>query len=144
MILVSGGFDPLHTGHLDYLIAASVYGNVVVALNSDEWLLRKKGYVFMPWDDRRRIVNDIRHVHKVISVDDSDNTVCEALRSIKPFYFANGGDRENPDPEEHKVCKELDITEIFGIGGKKVCSSSKLVDDVRKSSLSWNIKNDHS
>ncbi len=133
MILVSGFFDPLHDGHLDYLEGAREYGEVVVALNSDQCAIRKKGYVFMPWEVRARVLRALSIVHDVISFDDSDGTVCEALRRIKPDYFANGGDRTTPDEREHKVCQELGITELFGVGGDKINSSSELVERIRPS-----------
>jgi len=131
MILVSGGFDPVHTGHLDYLLAAGVYGKVIVALNSDEWLVRKKGYYFMCWDDRKRILESIRYVHKVVAVNDLDGTVCAALKSAAPRYFANGGDRETSNPKEHDMCKKLNITEMFGVGGGKTRSSSELIKGIK-------------
>lgn len=125
--MVSGGFDPLHVGHLDYLQAAKSYGNLIVVLNSDRWLLRKKGYVFMSWGDRARILNSLSAVSLVTEVDDDDDTVCEALRRLRPQYFANGGDRKTPDPREDQVCRELGIEQLFGVGGKKIRSSSELV-----------------
>jgi cytidyltransferase-like protein len=129
IIMVSGGFDPMHVGHLDMLEHAAKYGDVVVALNSDAWLIRKKGYCFMPYRERARLVAAIHGVVSVVPVDDSDGTVCEALRRIRPDFFANGGDRTAPNSAEHAVCVELGIREVFGVGGGKVQSSSKLVQD---------------
>jgi len=126
-VLVSGGFDPLHIGHVALLREAALYGEVIVALNSDEWLRRKKGHVVMPWADRATILLAIRHVTNVTPVTDSDGTVCEALRRIRPTAFANGGDRTTADPREHAVCADLDIMELFGIGGAKARSSSEIV-----------------
>ena len=129
-VMVSGGFDPIHEGHLDLLHAASQYGPVCVALNSDAWLVRKKGFAFHTWHTRRRILEAMRH--RVTFVEDADGTVCEAIRRIRPFYFANGGDRTEPNSAEHTVCKELGIVELFNVGGGKVQSSSELVRRIGK------------
>ena len=130
-ILCSGGFDPLHVGHLYYLTDAYYKGRVVVALNSDAWLMRKKGYVFMPWKDRALILAGLSCITSVYPVVDEDDTVCAALRLIVPDYYANGGDRIEPLSAEDAVCKELGIEQLFNIGGDKIHSSSKLVEAVR-------------
>lgn len=127
IVLATGGFDPLHVGHLDYLEDASTYGTLWVVVNSDNWLLRKKGYCVMSWDDRARIVKALKCVAIVRKTDDSDGTVCEALREIRPKWFVNGGDRTVADPREHAVCQELGIHQLFGVGGGKTRSSSVLV-----------------
>lgn len=126
-ICVSGGFDPLHIGHIRLITDAANYGDVVVILNSDDWLLRKKGYAFMDWLSRAYILRAIKGVKDVVRVNDSDTTVCKALRNIKPDYFANGGDRTSENTPELEVCKELGITPLFNIGGEKIESSSMLV-----------------
>lgn len=128
-IMVSGGFDPLHVGHLDLIDAAKCYGSVCVALNSDEWLMRKKGYLVMDWDDRARILRALKAVRYVSKVDDSDGTVCQALWKHRPTYFANGGDRTESNPREHAVCESLGIIELFGVGGGKTRSSSFIVEN---------------
>jgi cytidyltransferase-like protein len=127
IVCVSGGMDPLTSGHLDYIEGASEFGRVIVILNSDEWLVRKKGYFFMPYEQRERIVFSMEAVSDVSPVDDSDGSVCEALRRIKPDYFANGGDRTQDNTLELDICKELGITPLFNIGGGKTASSSELV-----------------
>ena len=127
MVLVSGGFDPLHVGHLDYLEAAAELGDVIVALNSDDWLHRKKGYVFMPHADRARILKALSVVKDVTPVNDADGTVSEALIRLRPHYFANGGDRVNSNTPETNWCLENGIAVAFNIGGGKVRSSSDLV-----------------
>lgn len=131
-VMVSGGFDPLHVGHLDLIEAAAGYGNVIVALNSDWWLEKKKQYLFMPWEERARILSALSRVHTVVQVFDRDRTVCEALLRIRPAYFANGGDRESANPDEHEVCNLRGIKELFGIGGTKTRSSSQIVNDLIK------------
>jgi cytidyltransferase-like protein len=129
VVCISGGMDPVHVGHLDLIKHAAEYGNVVVILNSDAWLKRKKGYHLMTWDERAKILSALRNVSAVVAVDDSDGTVCEALRRIKPDYFANGGDRFPDNTPELKVCLDYNIKPIFNIGGGKVASSSKLVEN---------------
>ena len=130
-ILCSGGFDPLHIGHVDYLEAAAREGEVIVAVNSDAWLLAKKGYVFMPWGERSWILSALSCVSIIWNVKDDDGTVCEALRYWKPNIFANGGDRTEANPAEHAVCEELGTKELFNVGGNKIQSSSKLVEATR-------------
>ena len=127
-VLCSGGFDPLTTGHLDYLLGALEHGSfLIVAVNSDEWLFRKKGYVLMPFEDRKRIVMSIRDVHMVTGVVDHDDTVCEALYRLKPDVFANGGDRTTPNVAEDAACRALGVKQVFNVGGRKTRSSSDLV-----------------
>ena len=127
-IMVSGGFDPIHVGHVRMILEASKYGEVVVVANSDEWLLRKKGYIFMPWKERAEIIESIRGVSGVYPVDDSDNTVCEAITRLMPDVFANGGDRKNVNTPEVSLCKDLNIELMWNVGGGKIQSSSELVE----------------
>ena len=131
-VAVSGGFDPPHSGHIRMIQEASQFGEVIIVLNSDAWLMRKKGYVFMSWDERKEILEAIKGVKKVVQVDDSDGTVCEALLRHKPNYFANGGDRSDKNTPELTVCKDNNITMIWGIGGGKIQSSSELVNRLRQ------------
>jgi D-beta-D-heptose 7-phosphate kinase/D-beta-D-heptose 1-phosphate adenosyltransferase len=126
-IMVSGGFDPLHIGHLRMIKEAAKVGRVIVVANSDAWLLRKKGYIFMPWEERKEIIEGYSEVDRVEAVDDSDGSVCEALRRIRPTYFANGGDRTNKNTPEMAVCDELGITMLWEVGGGKIQSSSEMV-----------------
>jgi D-beta-D-heptose 7-phosphate kinase/D-beta-D-heptose 1-phosphate adenosyltransferase len=112
---------------------AARYGNVMVIINSDEWLIRKKGYVFMPYKERSEIVGNIKGVVAVTSVDDSDGTVCEALKRHKPDAFANGGDRKTENTPEMDICKELGIQMLWGVGGNdKPQSSSWLIDKLKE------------
>ena len=127
-IVVSGGFDPIHVGHIRMIRAAASYGEVTVVVNSDDWLMRKKGYVFMPFEERCEVLQAIREVSDTASVDDTDNTVCEALRRFKPAMFGNGGDRTDKNTPEQDVCEELGIHMVFGLGGGKVQSSTELVE----------------
>ena len=123
-IAISGGFDPIHPGHIAMIEGARKYGEVHIIVNSDEWLIRKKGFFFQPWIDRKKILEAYTpHIHPV---DDSDGTVCEALRNIKPDYFGNGGDRVKTNTPELSVCDELGIEPVFELGGGKYSSSSAL------------------
>jgi cytidyltransferase-like protein len=128
-ICVSGGFDPVHIGHLRMMQEASQYGDVIAIVNSDEWLMRKKGYIFMPFKERCEIIRGFKCVTATSFVDDEDSTVCEALRRLKPDYFANGGDRKTDNTPEMDVCEELEIELLWGVGGNKIQSSSTLVSD---------------
>ena len=125
-IMVSGGFDPVHKGHCRMIKEAAKHGNLIVVINSDEWLRRKKGFVFMSFEERKEIISCMRGVWMVVKAEDEDNTVCETLRKYKPDYFANGGDRTDNNTPEMKVCEELEITMLWGVGGGKVQSSSAL------------------
>ncbi len=127
-IVVSGGFDPIHVGHIRMIQDAAKYGDVIAVANSDDWLMRKKGYVFMPFKERCEVLESIKGVIRTESVDDTDNTVCEALSRIQPDMFGNGGDRMVGNTPEQIRCKELGIDMVFGLGGKKVQSSSDLVE----------------
>jgi len=127
-ILISGGFDPLHAGHINMIQAAAQLGEVVVALNSDAWLIDKKGYVFMPYEERTQLLQHIKGVSRVSAVDDSDSTVCEALKRLKPDMFGNGGDRTLQNTPEVELCEDLNIATIWKLGGKKIQSSRGLIN----------------
>lgn len=131
-ICLSGGMDPIHIGHVRMILNAAKYGDVIVILNSDDWLLRKKGYYFMPFEERKEILLSIKGVTEVSSVNDDDGTVCEALKRIKPNYFGNGGDRKQDNTPEGDVCRELGIEMIWNLGGEKIQSSSELVKNTKK------------
>ena len=127
-VLVSGGFDPLHTGHLKLLKEAAKLGRLVVALNSNEWLIRKKGYCFLDFTQRKELLEAYPFVSKVISFNDDDNTALKALEIIKPDIFANGGDKNNQNIPEASYCQENNISIIDKVGGdNKTTSSSDLV-----------------
>jgi cytidyltransferase-like protein len=125
--MVSGGFSIIHIGHVRLIQSAAEFGDVIVALNSDEWLARKQGSPQVPWQERAEVLLALRHVAYVVPFDDSDGTVCEALEKIRPMYFANGGDRTEYDPREHAVCEQLGVYELFGIGGNKIRSSREFI-----------------
>jgi len=129
-VAVSGGFDPLHFGHIDYFEKAKKLGDkLVVILNSDDFLKKKKGYIFMPFEQRKKIIESIKYVDKVIECIDKDQTVCQTLRMLKPDIFAKGGDRILENTPEKEVCQTLGIKMVFGVG-EKVQSSSWLINKV--------------
>lgn len=128
-IMVSGGFDPVHVGHIRMIQDAARWGAVIVAINSDDWLMRKKGYVFMSWKERSEIIGNIKGVTLVTNVDDSDGTVCSAIKRHRPDAFANGGDRKKDNTPEMDLCNELGIQLLWNVGGgDKPQSSSWLVN----------------
>lgn len=123
---VSGGFDPLHSGHLMMFREAAKKTKLIVILNSDAWLIRKKGFVFLPWEQRADIIQSLKMVHEVVQVDDTDGTVCEAIERLRPKYFMNGGDRKPDNTPERQLCTELGIECLWNIGGQKTESSSEI------------------
>ena len=132
IVAVSGGFDPIHVGHVRMIQDAAQYGDVIVIANSDSWLERKKGYVFMTYDERQEILYALKGVVDVIEANDDDDTVCKTLEKIKPDIFANGGDRTSGNVPEYDTCSKLGIDMLFGIGGNdKPQSSSWLINKVR-------------
>jgi len=124
-IAVSGGFDPLHPGHIDMFERAAQIGKLIVIVNRDEFLIRKKGFAFMPLQQRLKIVSAIDCVYAAIPAYDLDDTVCLSLEMLRPDIFANGGDRHKENTPETVLCKRLGIKTVFDLG-KKICSSSEL------------------
>ena len=132
--VVSGGFDPIHSGHIDYIFEAKENADyLIVALNSDHWLSKKKGKPFMEFSERKQILESIKYVDEVIDFDDTDGSCINALEKIKATYlnasifFCNGGDRS----EENILEKNVEgIKFIFGVGGTN-----------KKNSSSWILKN---
>lgn len=126
-------------GHIYMFQEAAQHGKIVVGLNSDEWLTRKKGKPFMTWMERASIVGNMKDVKDVMEMDDSDGTACDGIRKIyekhiwscSRMFFGNGGDR-NPNSvpsKEQIVCEELGIGLLWGLGGeRKFQSSSWLLD----------------
>jgi len=132
VVAVSGGFDPLHVGHLRMIREASRLGDVVVIVNTDDFLVRKKGYALMPLVERVEVLKAIIWVSRVVVSVDEDDSVCRTLELIKPDIFANGGDRRSrEDLREGEVCERLGIEMVFGVGGEKVQSSSSLAEGVK-------------
>ena len=144
VIAVSGGFDPVHIGHIRYLKAASELGKVLVILNTDAWLTRKKGKPFMLFQERKEVLEALRYVHRVVPVIDADDSVAESILLYKPDVFAKGGDRtiENIPVEEKEACLRIGAQLIVGVGGGKVQSSSWLINAVVKTPRTGNFENE--
>ena len=130
IVLATGGFDPIHSGHISYLKAAKELGDIlIVGLNSDEWLERKKGKAFMPWNERLAILNNLQMVDEVFTFMDDDDTAINFIKQVNAHYpfdqliFVNGGDR-TADNVPEMVFKDIDF--VFGVGG-----------DDKKNSSSW-------
>ena len=125
-IAVSGYFDPIHVGHLEYLKMAKSLGDIlVVIVNNNNQCVLKKGKFFMDEKDRLEIVKAIKYVDEVFLSVDEDRTVCKSLELIRPNIFANGGDRSTDEVPETLVCKKHDIKMVDGLG-EKIRSSSSL------------------
>jgi cytidyltransferase-like protein len=137
VVLVTGGFDPVHSGHISYLNHADHLGeHLVIGLNSDAWLERKKGRAFMPWRERMIVLGNLHMVDDVIAFDDSDSTACDAIRIVKEKYpdaqilFANGGDRTADNIPEMVFD---DVKFVFGVGGEDKKNSSSWILEEWKS-----------
>lgn len=149
IVLVTGGFDPLHSGHIEYFKAAKELGDyLVVGLNSDEWLTRKKGRPFMPFKERVSVIKELACVDEVISFNDDDDSACAAIFQVLStkgsgwdLIFANGGDRINTNTPEYKTYGDHpDVTFRFKVGGSlKLNSSSWLLDNwkTQKTERDW-------
>lgn len=137
VVIVTGGFDPLHSGHLAYFKAARALGDIlVVGLNSDAWLTRKKGRPFMPMSERFALVSSIAVVDEVVVYNDDDGSSIDAIRLVKQRHpdadivFANGGDRTKDNIPEMVFD---DVEFVFGVGGfNKANSSSWILEDWKK------------
>lgn len=135
VVVITGGFDPIHRGHIEYIKAAKELGNIlIVGVNSDEWLVRKKGRSFMPFEDRVAIIGELQQVDYAIPFDDRDGTAKDAIawaRKVFPertIVFANGGDRTSDNIPEMDFTDD-NIEFAFGVGGGKTNSSSHLLQE---------------
>ena len=133
IILVSGGFDPIHSGHIKLISEANIHGEVVVLLNSDEWLRNKKGKEFLPINERRIIMQNIKGVKDVLEFDDSDRSCIDGIKKALKKYknrnikFANGGDRNQETTVELKFCNDNNVETLWGIGGNNKSNSSSWI-----------------
>ena len=131
IVVVSGGFDPIHSGHIQLIKSARQLGDqLIVGINSDEWLARKKGRAFMPWQERLSVLNNLKPVDEVYTFDDVDGTACHLLQQVRAHYpndkivFANGGDRTQDNIPEMSV---PGVEFAFGIGGEDKANSSSWI-----------------
>lgn len=136
-VLVTGGFDPIHSGHIQLFTEAKKLGTkLIVGVNSDDWLARKKGRSFMSFEERVNIIRNLKMVDKVVAVDDADDTACQAIfhtmcTNSGKIIFANGGDRNSETTPEMKMYGDHSGVEfVFGVGG-----------DSKKNSSSWILQN---
>jgi len=131
-VAISGYFNPLHVGHLDYIREAKLLGEwLIVIVNNDKQVKLKGSKPFMNEKERIEIVSQIKGVDEVVLSTDEDSTVCKTLSYLKPDIFANGGDRKEDNVPESGICKAMRIKEVYNIGGKKVQSSSKLLREIK-------------
>lgn len=133
VVLITGGFDPIHSGHIAYIKAARELGDrLIIGVNSDSWLERKKGKFFMSFKERYSIVDAIKGVDLAISFDDSDGSAKDAIRIVRDMYpndeivFANGGDRTKENIPEMSV-NDTNISFVFGVGGEDKMNSSSWI-----------------
>jgi len=135
---VSGGFDPVHVGHVRLFKEARKFGDkLVVIVNNDNWLKNKKGFVFMPQKERIELIASFPFVDKVVLTShkpkDSDTTVCRELTLLKPAVFANGGDRKQVNVPENEICKKMGTRMEYNVGrGGKVQSSSWMIQEAAR------------
>lgn len=134
IIVFTGGFDPIHSGHIEAIKEARQLGRVIIGLNSDEWLVRKKGKAFLEFNERRAIIEQFKDVLCVIGFDDSDNTACDAIRQAREMFpkskiiFVNGGDRTSTNIPEMDAFKDDSMVEFkFGVGGDYKKNSSSTI-----------------
>lgn len=145
IVIVSGGFDPVHKGHIELFNDAASWGGLWLCLNSDAWLTKKKGKPFIEYEERKYILENLKAVKNVISMNDEDGTACDGILTIYKavqdtlkanalyrlrginIFFANGGDRKTENTPEISLCNKLGIKLLWGIGGEKIQSSSALL-----------------
>ncbi len=132
--IVSGGFDPIHEGHIEMIKAsAQASDGVIVLVNSDEWLTRKKGKFFQNFHTRQTICENIKGVIAAIGFNDDDNSASDGIRIVRKMYpndrlvFANGGDRGKDNIREDAVCEECNVEKVFGVGGSNKANSSSWI-----------------
>jgi len=140
IVILSGGFDPPHVGHVRMIQDAATKGRkVIVGVNSDNWLMRKKGYIFMPWTERVEMIQAIKGVGEAVGFNDDDNSADDVILKVRERFpkanvaFANGGDRKDGNTPEAQACFFARVDMLWGIGGEeKAQSSSTLVENAKQ------------
>jgi len=143
LIVTSGGYDPIHPGHLSCIVDSKNYGDVLAVVVNGDWFLDyKKGKAFMDLATRCEVVSAIRGVDYVIPFEiENDQTVCKALEIIRPDVFTKGGDREDANTiPEWDICQEYGIKIVTGVGDSKVHSSSNILEDWYQARISLFMK----
>ena len=134
LIALSGGFDPPNAGHTAMILDASKIGDVMIILNSDDLCARKRWNKirFIAWEKRRDILMEIPGVVSVVPVDDSDDTVCSALESLKPDFFGNGGSRTVMNTPKVDFCKKMNIGTVWFLGSTVTEEAQQITYDAIK------------
>ena len=140
IIILSGGFDPPHVGHVRMIKDATTKGKkVIVGVNSDDWLIRKKSYIFMPHAERIEMIQSIKGVHEAVGFNDDDNSADDVILKVRKQFpdaniaFGNGGDRIKGNTPEAQTCFFARVDMLWGIGGEeKAQSSSTLVENAKQ------------
>ena len=133
VVIVSGGFDPIHSGHIEHFKEARKLGNIlIVGLNSDEWLTRKKGKPFMPIKERMSVIRELRMVDSAVAFNDDNNSSIDLIKKALVLFddvlFANGGDRTQDNiPEIDEFDKDPRVQFAFGVGGSHKQNSSSWI-----------------
>jgi len=149
VVAVSGGFDPIHIGHIRLFEAAKKLGDkLVVILNNDNWLRKKKGFVFIPQQERKELLKALKAVDEVMLTvhpkNPKDMSISKELKKLQPDIFANGGDRTRKNIPEVAVCKKISCKMIFNVGrGGKIQSSSWLLSNHKLKKLIKNYETPH-
>jgi D-beta-D-heptose 7-phosphate kinase/D-beta-D-heptose 1-phosphate adenosyltransferase len=136
IVLITGGFDPLHSGHISLIKEARKLGRVIIGLNSDEWLTRKKGIPFQKYGERYEILSNLKDILCVLKFNDADGSAIDAIDQCKKMFpksqivFANGGDRTSDNIPEFQYCKDNQVDMVFEVGGSE-----------KKNSSSWILSN---
>lgn len=134
IVILTGGFDPIHSGHIEMIKVARSMGRVVIGLNSDEWLTRKKGHPFMPFNERYAVLDQFKNILQVLPFNDQDNSAKDAILKVRKMFpknkiiFANGGDRTQENIPEMDIDDD-NIEFVFGIGGENKKNSSSWILD---------------
>ena len=138
IVIISGAFGPIHRGHVRLFKGAKAIGHkVILGLNSDDWVVKNRGKVFMDWSERAEVLREFRNIDDVISFNDKDGTALELITRVKNLYpeaklaFANGGTRTESNTPEAGMCSAYGIDMVFNAGGGIVQSSSQLIENVK-------------